>query len=192
MKSLFLLIILGIIISISSYSLLDGIVVTQQADEASDFVLEVQNVSTNPIVTKFLIRDEVYNQLCPLGQCSIEYDPNLSVTFSLPDDNYPFMYHSFQFTINYNNISNSLNNTNDGISDKLKEYSIKFLSGESTCHIDFYKSIVNKEQQIYYCEDDGIDTSITRIYDNKKWNYDAIEKYDAELDIFTLNGTFRN
>jgi hypothetical protein len=192
MKSLFLLIILGIIISISSYSLLDGIVVTQQADEASDFVLEVQNVSTNPIVTKFLIRDEVYNQLCPLGQCSIEYDPNSSVTFSLPDDNYPFMYHSFQFTINYNNISNSLNNTNDGISDKLKEYSIKFLSGESTCHIDFYKSIVNKEQQIYYCEDDGIDTSITRIYDNKKWNYDAIEKYDAELDIFTLNGTFRN
>jgi hypothetical protein len=192
MKSLFLLIILGIIISISSYSLLDGIVVTQQADEASDFVLEVQNVSTNPIVTKFLIRDEVYNQLCPLGQCSIEYDPNSSVTFSLPDDNYPFMYHSFQFTINYNNISNSLNNTNDGISDKLKEYSIKFLSGESTCHIDFYKSIVNKEQQIYYCEDDGIDTSITRIYDNKIWNYDAIEKYDAELDIFTLNGTFRN
>jgi len=192
MKSLFLLIILGIIISISSYSLLDGIVVAQQADEASDFVLEVQNVSTNPIVTKFLIRDEVYNQLCPLGQCSIEYDPNSSVTFSLPDDNYPFMYHSFQFTINYNNISNSVNNTNDGISDKLKEYSIKFLSGESTCHIDFYKSIVNKEQQIYYCEDDGIDTSITRIYDNKKWNYDAIEKYDAELDIFTLNGTFRN
>jgi hypothetical protein len=192
MKSLFLLIILGIIISISSYSLLDGIVVTQQADEASDFVLEVQNVSTNPIVTKFLIRDEVYNQLCPLGQCSIEYDPNSSVTFSLPDDNYPFMYHSFQFTINYNNISNSLNNTNDGISDKLKEYSIKFLSGESTCYIDFYKSIENKEQQIYYCEDDGIDTSITRIYDNKKWNYDTIEKYDAELDIFTLNGTFRN
>jgi hypothetical protein len=192
MKSLFLLIILGIIISISSYSLLDGIVVTQQADEASDFVLEVQNVSTNPIVTKFLIRDEVYNQLCPLGQCSIEYDPNSSVTFSLPDNNYPFMYHSFQFTINYNNILNSVNNTNDGISDKLKEYSIKFLSGESTCHIDFYKSIVNKEQQIYYCEDDGIDTSITRIYDNKKWNYDAIEKYDAELDIFTLNGTFRN
>lgn len=192
MKSLFLLIILGIIISISSYSLLNGYVVTQQADEASDFVLEVQNVSTNPIVTKFLIRDEVYNQLCPLGQCSIEYDPNSSVTFSLPDDNYPFMYHSFQFTINYNNILNSVNNTNDGISDKLKEYSIKFLSGESTCYIDFYKSIENKEQQIYYCEDDGIDTSITRIYDNKKWNYDAIEKYDAELDIFTLNGTFRN
>jgi hypothetical protein len=192
MKSLFLLIILGIIISISSYSLLNGYVVTQQADEASDFVLEVQNVSINPIVTKFLIRDEVYNQLCPLGQCSIEYDPNSSVTFSLPDNNYPFMYHSFQFTINYNNILNSVNNTNDGISDKLKEYSIKFLSGESTCYIDFYKSIENKEQQIYYCEDDGIDTSITRIYDNKKWNYDAIEKYDAELDIFTLNGTFRN
>jgi hypothetical protein len=192
MKSLFLLIILGIIISISSYSLLDGYVVTQQADEASDFVLEVQNVSTNPIVTKFLIRDEVYNQLCPLGQCSIEYDSNSSVTFSLPDDNYPFMYHSFQFTINYNNILNSVNNTNDRISDKLKEYSIKFLSGESTCHIDFYKSIINKEQQIYYCEDDGIDTSITRIYDNKKWHYDAIEKYDSELDIFTLNGTFRN
>jgi hypothetical protein len=192
MKSLFLLIILGIIISISSYSLLDGYAVPQQTDEASDFVLEVQNVSTNPIVTKFLITDEVYNQLCPLGQCSIEYDPNSSVTFSLPDDNYPFMYHSFQFTINYNNISNSVNNTNDGISKELKEYSIKFLSGESTCHIDFHKSIVNKEQQIYYCEDDGIDTSITRIYDNKKWNYDAIEKYDAELDIFILNGTFRN
>jgi hypothetical protein len=51
---------------------------------------------------------------------------------------------------------------------------------------------VNKEQQIYYCEEDGIDTSITRIYDNKQWNFDAVEKYDAESDIFTLNGTFRN
>ena len=91
----------------------------------------MQNVSTNPLVTKFLIRDEVYNQLCPLGQCSIEYDCNTSVTFSLPDDNYPFMYHSFQFTITYNNISNSVNNINDGNSEKLKDYSIKFLSGKS-------------------------------------------------------------
>ena len=193
MKSLFLLIILGIIISIFSYSLLYGYAVNQQADKEPDFVLEVYNISTSPIVTKFLIRDEVYNQICPLGQCSIEYDPNSSITFSLPDDNYPFMYHSFQFTINYKNLSNSENNLNNGIvEEELKDHSIKFLSGESTCHIDFHKSILNKEQQIYYCEDDGIDTSITRIYDNKKWYYDAIEKYDAELDIFTLNGTFRN
>lgn len=48
---------------------------------------------------------------------------------------------------------------------------------------------MNKEQQIYYCEEDGIDTSITRIYDNKQWNFDAVEKYDEESDIFTLNGT---
>ena len=60
MKSPFLLIILGIIISISSFSLLNDYAVRQQTDEASDFVLAVQNVSTNPIVTKFLIRDEVY------------------------------------------------------------------------------------------------------------------------------------
>jgi len=194
MKSLFLsLIILGVITSISSCFLLNGYtVVFQQTDQESDFILEVQNVSTSPIVTKFLLRDEVYNQICPLGQCSIEYDPSSSVTFSLPDDNYPFMYHSFQFTINYKNLSNFKNNTNNGISEKIKEYYIKFLSGESTCHIDFHKSIVNKEQQIYYCEDDGIDTSITRIHDNKKWHYDAIEKYDKELDVFTLNGTFRN
>jgi hypothetical protein len=192
MKSVFLLIIIGIIISIFYCSLFNAYAVRQQTDEESDFVLVVQNVSTNPLVTKFLIRDEVYNQLCPLGQCSIEYDRNSSVTFSLPDDNYPFMYHSFQFTITYNNISNSGNNINDGNSEKLKDYSIKFLSGKSTCYIDFHKSIVNKEQQTYYCEDDGIDTSITRIYDNKKWYYDTIEKYDAELDIFTLNGTFRN
>lgn len=193
MKSSSLIIILAIIISISSYSFLNnGYEVYSQIVKEPDFVLEVHNVSTNPIVTKFLIRDEVYNQLCPLGQCSIEYDCNSSVTFSLPDDNYPFMYHSFQFTITYNNISNSVNNINDGNSEKLKDYSIKFLSGKSTCYIDFHKSIVNKEQQIYYCEDDGIDTSITRTFDNKKWHYDAIEKYDAELDIFTLNGTFRN
>ena len=153
--------------------------------------MKVHNVSTNPIVTNFLIRNEVYDQICPLGQWSIEYDPNSSITFSLPDDNYPFMYHSFQFTINYNNLSNFENNTNNEIVEKLKDHSIKFLTGESTCHIDFHKSIVNKEQQTYYCEDDGIDTSIIRTYDNKQWNFDAIEKYDAELDIFTLNGTFR-
>ena len=192
MRSSFFILILGSIISISPYSLLYGYAVHQQADKEQDFVLEVHNVSTSPVVTKFLIRDEVYNQICPLGQCSIEYDPKSSVTFSLPDNNYPFIYHSFQFTINYNNLSNSENNIDNGIVEKLKDHSIKFLSGESTCHIDSHKSIVNKEQQIYYCEDDGIDTSITRIYDNKKWNYDAIEKYDAELDMFTLNGTFRN
>jgi hypothetical protein len=193
MKSSSLIMILVIIISISSYSSLNnGYEVYSQIDKEPDFVLEVHNVSTNPIVTEFSIRDEVYNQLCPLGQCSIKYDPNSSITFSLPDDNYPFMYHSFQFTINYNDLSNFGNNTNNGDIEKLKDYSIKFLSGESTCHIDFHKSIVNKEQQIYYCENDGIDTSITRTFDNKKWYYDAIEKYDAELDIFTLNGTFRN
>ena len=199
MKSSFLIIILGIMMIISIYSMSDGYTMQhQQSQQQSttdeeDFVLEVHNVSTNPIVTKFLIRDEVYDEICPLGQCSIEYDPNSSVTFSLPDDNYPFMYYSFQFSINYNNLSNSENNTNIGmVEEKLKDHSIKFLSGESTCHINFHKSIVNEKQQIYYCEDDGIDTSITRIYDNKKWYYDAIEKYDAELDIFTLNGTFRN
>lgn len=194
MKSSSLIITLIIIISsISFYSLLNNdYPVYSQIGEEPDFVLEVHNVSTNPIVTEFSIRDEVYNQICPLGQCSIEYDPVSSVTFSLPDDNYPFMYHSFQFTINYNNLSNFENNTNNGDIGKLKDYSIKFLSGESTCHIDFQKSMVNKEQKIYYCEDDGIDTSITRTFDNKKWHYDAIEKYDAELDIFTLNGTFRN
>ena len=189
-----LIIILVIVISsISCYSLLNNSYeVYSSIGKEPDFVLEVHNVSTNPNVAKFSIRDEVYNQICPLGQCSIEYDPNSSVTFSLPDDNYPFMYHSFQFTISYNNMSNLENSTSKGIVEKLKDYSIKFLSGESTCHIDFHKSIVNKEQQIYYCEDDGVDTSITRTYDNKKWHYDAIEKYDAELDIFTLNGTFRN
>ena len=198
MKSSFLITILGILIIISVYSLPYGYAIQQQqpqqqptADE-KDFVLEVHNVSTNSIVTKFLIKDEVYNEICPFGQCSIEYDPNSSVTFSLPDDNNPFMYYSFQFTINYNNISGLENFTNNGIVEKLKDNSIKFLSGESTCHIDFHKSIVNKEQQIYYCEEDGIDTSITRIYDNKQWNFDAVEKYDEESDIFTLNGTFRN
>ena len=197
MKSSFLITILGILI-ISVYSLPYGYAIQEHQPQQQpianerDFVLEVHNVSTNPLVTKFLIGGEVYDEICPLKQCSIEYDPNSSVTFSLPDDNYPFMYYSFQFTINYNNISGLENFTNNGIVEQLKDHSIKFLSGESTCHIDFHKSIVNKEQQIYYCEDDDIDTSITRIYDNKQWHFDTIEKYDAELDIFTLNGTFRN
>lgn len=182
-----------------SYSLLDGYAIKQQqqqhqhqpTDKQEDFVLEVHNVSTNPIVTKFLIRNEVYDQVCPLGQCSIEYAHYSSVIFSLPADNYPFMYHSFQFTINYNNLSNLESSTNNKIIEKLKDHSIKFLTGESTCYIDIHKSIVNEEQKIYYCEGDGIDTSIIRTYDNKQWHFDAIEKYDAELDIFTLNGTFR-
>ena len=111
---------------ISVYSLPDGYALQQQqhsqqqptADE-KDFVLEVHNVSTNSIVTKFLIIDEVYDAICPLGLCSIEYDPTSSVTFSLPDDNYPFMYHSFQFTINYNNLSNLESSTNNKIIEKI-------------------------------------------------------------------------
>src|SRR5215217_9622283 len=131
MKSSFLILILGIMI-ISfyySYSFPKAYTIQQQnTSQQEDFVLEVHNVSTNPPVTKFLIRDEVYNQICPLGQCSIEYNPNSSITFSLPDDNYPFMYHSFQFTINYKNLSNSKNSINNGIiEEKLKDHSIKFL-----------------------------------------------------------------
>jgi hypothetical protein len=45
-------------------------------------------------------------------------------------------------------------------------YSFKLITGESTCFIDFHNSIVNQKQQIYYCEDDGVDTSIVRIDDN--------------------------
>jgi hypothetical protein len=110
MKTFFLITILGILIINSIYSLPYDYAMQQQQPQQQptadkDFVLDVHNVSTNPIVTKFLIKDEVYDEICPFGQCSIEYEPNSSVTFSLPDDNNPFMYYSFQFTINYNNIS---------------------------------------------------------------------------------------
>ena len=189
MKTLFLVIILGIIIFCSYYSS-TVYAVHQSIHKGQDFVLEVQNVSKTPIVTKFLIRDEVYNQVCPLGQCSIDYNPR-SIIFSLPADDYPYMYHSFQFTINYNS-SNLENIPNKEFFKKFKDNSFKFITGESTCFIDFHKSIVNEKQQIYYCEDDGVDTSIVRIDDNQQWQYDSIEKYDVGLDTFTLNGTFRN
>ena len=188
MKTLFLIIVIGIIIFISCY-LSPSYAVPYSIDKTPDFVLEVQNVSKTPVVTQFLIRDEVYNQVCPLGQCAVNYNPH-SINFSLPADNYPFMYHSFQFTINYN--SSNLEKTSNGKIFKNLDDSSKFLTGDSTCFIDFDKSIVNEKQQIYYCEDDGVDTSIVRIDDNQKWKYDSIEKYDAGLDTFTLNGTFRN
>jgi hypothetical protein len=190
MKTLFLVIVLGIIIFFSYYSSTGYAVHQQSIDKTPDFVLEVQNVSKNPVVTKFLIRDEVFNQVCPSAQCLIDYNPH-SIVFSLPADDYPYMYHSFQFTINYNQ-SNLENISNKEFLKKLKDYSSEFLTGESTCFIDFHKSIVNEKQRIYYCEDDGVDTSIIRIDDNQQWQYDSIEKYDAGLDTFTLNGTFRN
>jgi len=188
MKTLFLVIVLIIIIFVSYYSS-TGYAVHQSIDKTPDFVIEVQNVSKTPVVTKFLIRDEVFNQVCPLGHCAIDYNPH-SIVFSLPADNYPYMYHSFQFTINYD-LAN-LKNTSYGENFKKLGNSSKFLTGDSTCFIDFHKSIVNKKQQIYYCEDDGVDTSIVRIDDNQKWQYDSIEKYDVGLDTFTLNATFRN
>ena len=188
MKTLFLVIVLGMIIFVSYYSS-TGYAVHQSIDKTPDFILEVQNASKTPIVTKFIIRDEVFNQVCPLGHCSIDYNPH-SIVFSLPVDDYPYMYHSFQFTINYN-VSNPENTSIREIYKKLGNSS-EFLTGDSTCFIDFHKSIVNEKQQIYYCEDDGVDTSIVRIDDNQQWQYDSIEKYDAGLDTFTLNGTFRN
>ena len=189
MKTLFLVIVLGLIIFVSCYLSSSYAAHQSVVDKTPDFVIEVQNVSKTPVVTKFLLRDEVFNQICPLGHCAIDYDPH-SIYFSLPSDNYPYMYHSFQFTINYN-LAN-LKNTSFGENLKKLGTSSKFLTGDSTCFIDFHKSIVNEKQQIYYCEDDGIDTSIVRIDDNQKWQYDSIEKYDAGLDTFTLNGTFRN
>ncbi|HJT84740.1 MAG TPA: hypothetical protein VJ697_09675 [Nitrososphaeraceae archaeon] len=188
MKTLFLVIIIGIIIFVSCY-LSPSYAVPYNIDKTPDFVIEAQNVSKTPVVTKFLIRDEVFNQVCPLGHCTIDYNPH-SIVFSLPDDNYPYMYHSFQFTINYN-LANLENTPNEEIF-KILDNSSKFLTGDSTCFIDLHKSIVNEKQQIYYCEDDGVDTSIVRIDDNQKWQYDSIEKYDVRLDTFTLRGTYRN
>jgi len=189
MKNLFLVIVLNIIIFISCYSY-TAYSAHQTIDKTPDFVLEVQNVSKTPVVTNFLLRDEVFNQVCPLGQCTIDYNPH-SIHFSLPSDDYPYMYHSFEFTINYN-LSNLGNTPQGKIIKNLRDNSSEFLTGDSTCFIDLHKSIVNENQQIYYCEHDGVDTSIVRIDDNQKWPYDSIEEYDVGLDTFMLNGTFRN
>ncbi len=184
------LIILGIMVSLSNYFSQNIYSLLQPEEKVTDFLLEVQNASTIPFVKQFAIENEVYDQICPDDQCSIKYSPHSSSNFSLPSDNYPFMYHSFHFKINYNQ-SDSENSPIKEYTKKLKNHQINFLTGGSTCFIDFHKSIINEKQRIYYCEDDGVDTSITRIYDNKRWYYDTIEKYDAESDLFTLKGNFR-
>ena len=141
----------------------------------SDFVLELQNVNTVPIILNLEIDGENVEEICPASNCEIELTNNSS--FNPPKFNNMTIAHTIDFNLKYNNTDVNL----DPIK---KEYSEKFRETMKLCSI--YDIIEDKGRKIYFCSDET--NSMIRNSDSKTWYYDSIGIYDAIKNTYTVKG----
>jgi hypothetical protein len=71
------------------------------------------------------------------------------------------------------------------IGPKKKEFLEQFSTGMNLCRIDDIKE--QNGQEVYYCHDDN---TITRKFDSKSWNYNAVGIYDAKNFVLKVYGNF--
>jgi hypothetical protein len=142
----------------------------------SDFVLELQNVNTVPIISNLEIDGENVQEICPANNCEIELTNNNS-SFNPPNLNNMTISHIIDFNLKYNNKNVSLDPTK-------KEYLEKFRETMNSCSI--YDIIEDKGRKIYFCSDET--NTMSRISDSKSWHYDSIGIYDAIKNTYTVKG----
>jgi len=146
----------------------------------SDFTLELKDVNTIPIVTKFEVDGESYMQICPYAICKIEVI-NSSFTPPNPDNKMMMMIaHSIDFNVMYNNTD-----TNGGPNQNIYE---KFSESMDGCLI--HNIIKDEEREIYFCNN-GTDV-LKRNSDSKTWYYDSVGIYDVIKHTYTVKGDFKN
>jgi hypothetical protein len=146
----------------------------------SDFYLEAK-VNPDPLdpleITKFEIQGEIYKEICPSGQCKIDYTDK-SNFFFLPSTSVMSISPRVEFTVQ-DNI------TNADLGPKEKQFMEQF-NAWTSCGID---DIVEENgQEIYTCHD-GF-TTITRKFDSKSWDFNIIGVYDAKNNILKISGNF--
>lgn len=125
----------------------------------SDLILEMN--TTNEKLTFLAIEGESYKEICPSGQCKIEYN----------DDQYGY-FHGPSPEI----ISNNDFRLEDNII-----YAVR-----TSCNID--DIITENDQEIYTCRD-GL-TTIIRKSDSKSWDYSSTGIFDAKNDTLKIFGNF--
>jgi hypothetical protein len=140
----------------------------------SDFILELQNVNKEPIVSKLEINGENFLQICPINNCKIEFTNS---SFNPPKPDNMIINHTIDFNLKYNS-------TDANVVPMKKEHTEKFSESMNSCII--YEIIEDKRREIYFCENGT--NSVSRNSDSKSWYYDSIGIYDAIKNTYTVKG----
>ena len=146
----------------------------------SDYTLELKDVDTIPIVTKFEVDGESYMQICPYVICKIKVI-NSSFTPPNPDNKIMMISHTIDFNVMYNNTD-----TNEGINQNI--FLEKFSESMDGCLI--HNIIKDEEREIYFCNN-GMDV-LKRNSDSKSWYYDSNGIYDVVKHTYTVKGDFNS
>jgi len=146
----------------------------------SDYTLELKDVDTIPIVTKFEVDGESYMQICPYLICKIEVI-NSSFTPPNPDNKIMMISHTIDFNVMYNNTD-----TNEGLNQNI--FLEKFSESMDGCLI--HNIIKDEEREIYFCNN-GMDV-LKRNSDSKSWYYDSNGIYDVVKHTYTVKGDFNS
>jgi hypothetical protein len=145
----------------------------------SDLTLEMQITPSiqHQKISKFEIKGATYSQMCPSGQCELEFDYG---SFSPPYPHDPNLAYSFNFELHDTNQTNS----NTGPIEKkfLEPYSAKMLY----CKIDDIQE--GNGQELYYCHDG--DSSVTRMFDSRDWYFYSIGIFDAKNGFLRVIGNY--
>ncbi len=145
----------------------------------SDYTLELKDVDTIPIVTKFEVDGESYMQICPYVICKIEVI-NSSFTPPNPDNKTMMIAHAIDFNVKYNNTD-----MKEGLNQNIFE---KFSESMDGCII--HNIIKDEEREIYFCNN-GMDV-LKRNSDSKSWYYDSNGIYDVIKHTYTVKGDFNS
>jgi hypothetical protein len=144
----------------------------------SDFVLEMNNASTNnEKLTLFAIEGQSYREICPSGQCTLDNE-HLDPLFGPPTPVNMGMYGSFGFTL-HDNVPNP------NVGPIKKEFLEKF-SASFGCKVD--DIIEDNGQEIYICNN-GTST-VSREFDYRTWDYDTIVIFDANKNTLRVVGNY--
>jgi hypothetical protein len=148
-------------------------------ENQTDIMLVMENVnSSNLNITKFELRGESFDQICPSHQCEIVKYTYTNFMPPTPSS----MSIAYHIEFRYQD-----NMTNADIGPKKKEFLEQFSSSMFGCRVN--DIIEDNGQEIYYCQD--ATNTLERVFDSRSWDYDSKGVYDAKKDTFTITGKFK-
>ena len=172
-KSILLIIIIGISIPLLMIS---NSVYGQYSK--FDFILELDNVSNNPKITYFEIRNESSKDICPHKECKIDYEFEW---FSTPTKDLD----GSTFKINFITLNNTIGSDDQKIvavnNQTLQKYQMSMFYCQVNTKVD------NDYYKIDYCNEQ---INILRESDSKNWDYNSSAIYDINYDTYTVVGKY--
>ena len=143
-----------------------------------DFILELDNVSDNPKITYFEIRNESSKDICPHKECKIDYEFEW---FSTPTNDLD----GSTFKINFITLNNTIGSDDQKIelvnNQTLQKYQMSMFYCQVNTKVD------NDYYKIDYCNEQ---INILRESDSKNWDYNSSAIYDINYDTYTVVGKY--